>query len=128
MLDKNKRILIIEDDDTTIRILSDAFRSNGFFVYEAIDGKEGIDIALRECPDVILLDIIIPEINGLEVFKRLRKSGCCVDTPIVIMTNLEETDSITEALSLGKCDFIIKTDLSISDIIKRVYTHLGAEK
>jgi len=127
MAEENKKILIVEDDDLTLRMLSDAFRNEGFFVYEAIDGKEGLDTALRECPDIILLDIIIPEMDGLSVFKRLRKSGCCVDTPIIVMTNLEETESITKALSLGKCDFIIKTNLSIGDIVKRVNTHLSVK-
>ncbi len=122
---ENKKILIVEDDDLTLRMLSDVFRNRNFSVLEAINGKEALDTALRECPDIILLDIVIPEINGIQVLKRLRKSGCCKDIPIIVMTNLEGTQPIDEALEAGRCDFMIKTDWSISDIVKRVNGHLS---
>ncbi len=128
MNEENKKILIVEDDDLTLRMLSDVFRSKNFFVMEAVDGKEALDVALRECPDVILLDIVIPEISGIQVLERLRKSGCCKNIPVVVMTNLESTQVIDEALEAGRCDFIIKTDLSISDIVRRVNGHLKNEK
>ncbi len=122
----NKKILIVEDDALTLTMLSDMLKDEGYCVVEAVDGKEAIDTALKECPDLILLDIVIPEIDGLGVFKRLRKDGCCKDTPIILLTNFEKTAAITDALELGKCDFMIKTDWDIKDIIKRVKTHLGA--
>ena len=106
-------------------MLSDTLKNEGFDVVEAIDGREAIDFAVKECPNLILLDIIIPEVDGLDVFKRLRKEGCCKDTPIILLTNFEKTDTIAEALELGKCDFMIKTDWEIKDIVKRVKTHLG---
>jgi len=120
----NKKILIVEEDDLTLSMLSGALREKGFFVFEAMDGKEALNIALKECPDIILLDVIIPELDGLTVFKRLRKAGCCMDTTIILLTNLEETEAITDALKTGKCDFMIKTDWSVGDVVSRVKKHL----
>lgn len=128
MTSVDKKILIIEDDELTLKMLSDAFRNEGLSVIEAMDGKEALDVALRECPDIILLDVIIPEVDGMTVFKRLRESGCCKDTTIIILTNLEQTEAITEALEAGKCDFMIKTDWAIADIVKRVKGHLEGEE
>lgn len=124
-MEKSKKILIVEDDALTLTMLSDTLKNEGFDVVEAIDGREAIDFAVKECPDLILLDIIIPEVDGLDVFKRLREEGCCKDTPIILLTNFEKTDAIAEALELGKCDFMVKTDWEIKDIVKRVKTHLG---
>ena len=126
MTDIDKKILIVEDDELTLRMLSDTFRGEGLSVMEAMDGKEALDTALRECPDIILLDVIIPEVDGITVLKRLREAGCCKDTTIIILTNLEETRAITEALKVGKCDFMIKTNWSIGDVVKRVKAHLSS--
>ncbi len=120
----DKKILVVEDDDLTLKMLSSSLREEGFFVFEAIDGKEGLEIALKECPDLILLDVVIPEIDGMTVFKRLRESGCCKKTTIILLTNLGETEAITEALENGMCDFMIKTDWSVGDVVNRVKKHL----
>jgi len=125
MLKTDKKVLIVEDDEMTLSMLSGTLRDEGFSIIEAMDGKEALDAALKECPDLILLDIIIPEIDGLSVFKRLRKDGCCKDTPIMLLTNLEETQSITKALEMGKCDFMIKTNWAIKDVVRRIKEHLG---
>jgi CheY-like chemotaxis protein len=124
MPEEKKKILIVEDDELTLRMLSDAFRNEGLYVMQAINGKEALDMALRECPNLILLDVVIPEIDGIQVLKRLRKDGCCKDIPIIVMTNLEGTEVVDEALNAGRCDFMIKTDWVISDIVKRVKGHL----
>jgi len=120
----DKKILVVEDDDLTLKMLSSSLREEGFFVFEAIDGKEALDIALKECPDLVLLDVVIPEIDGMTVFKRLRESGCCKKTTIILLTNLGETKAITEALENGMCDFMIKTDWSVGDVVNRVKKHL----
>lgn len=125
MADLTKKVLIVEDDALTLKMLSDTFRSEGFVVFEATSGTEAIDTALRECPDLILLDIIIPEMDGLTVFKRLREKGCCKDISIILLTNLEETKAITDALEMGKCDFMIKTNWTIGDVVKRAREHLS---
>ncbi len=121
---KEQKILIVEDDEMTLTMLSRVLKEEGYNIFEAVDGREALDVALRECPNVILLDIIIPEVDGLDVFKQLREKGCCKDTPIILLTNFEKTDAISSALELGRCDFMVKTDWEIKDIVKRVKTHL----
>lgn len=125
MTDENKKILIVEDDALTLQVLSDVFRKENFFVMEAISGEEAIDTALRECPSFILLDIVLPEMDGIKVLERLRKTGCCTKVPIIVMTNLEGSSEVDRALEAGECDFIIKTDWVVSDIVKRVKKHLN---
>jgi len=124
MSKNDKKILVVEDDELTLKMLSDTLRAEGFFVFEAMDGSEALDVALKQCPDLILLDIVIPEIDGMTVFKRLREAGCCKDTTIILLTNLEETKAISEALEEGKCDFMVKTNWTIGDVVKRVKEHL----
>lgn len=117
MQDK-KTILIVEDEAPMLMALAKKFRDNGFEVIEAIDGEDGLNKALEKKPDIVLLDIIMPKIEGIEVMRRIRddkKWGS--EVPIIMLTNLSDADNVAEAAKYRVYDFLVKTDWRLDDIV-----------
>lgn len=112
-----KSILIVEDDPTLLRSLSDNFRSRGFDVNTAGDGNIALKKASRGAADIILLDIMLPEVNGYEICRSLRREG--VNTPIVMLTAKGHEEDIIRGLDLGADDYVTKP-FSIRELIARV--------
>lgn len=103
---KQKHILIIEDDATLLRGLSDNFRDDDFLVETATDGLEGIQKALDNPPNILLLDIMLPLLNGYELCQRLRQKK--LDFPIVMLTAKGQEEEIVRGLELGADDYVTK--------------------
>ena len=99
-------ILIIEDDPTMLRVLKDNFEYSGMLVKTARDGEAGLELALHTQPDLILLDIMLPKINGYEVCRLLRDEG--VDIPIIMLTAKGQESDIVLGLNLGADDYVTK--------------------
>lgn len=112
-----KSILIIEDDLTLLRGLCDNFQARGFETITATDGKTALDHASRDNADVILLDVMLPEVNGYEICRRLRKLG--ITTPIVMLTAKGQEEDVIRGLDLGADDYVTKP-FSIGELIARV--------
>jgi DNA-binding response OmpR family regulator len=93
------RILIIEDEPALVRGLKDSFTSKGFEVLTAQDGATGIDLALSKNPDLILLDIMLPRVNGYEICRMVREQG--IETPILMLTAKGQEEDIILGLNLG---------------------------
>jgi len=116
-----EKILIVEDDQVMLRGLKDNFEYNGFRVSTATDGETGLDRALSEKPDLILLDLMLPKINGYEICRLLRREG--LDMPILILTAKSQESDIVLGLDLGADDYIIKP-FSIRELLARVEAFL----
>jgi two-component system alkaline phosphatase synthesis response regulator PhoP len=98
---KGKTLLLIEDSQT-IRFMYKGILSNdGFNVIEAENGEKGFELALERKPDLILLDLILPDIHGLEVLKKIRSYEMTKDIPVLVMTNLKEIEDVQKAINLG---------------------------
>ena len=98
---RGKTLLLIEDSQT-IRFLYRGILSNdGFNVIEAENGEKGFELALERKPDLILLDLILPDIHGLEVLKKIRSFEMTKDIPVLVMTNLKEIEDVQKAINLG---------------------------
>lgn len=110
-------ILIIEDDTTLLRGLRDNFTSRGFDVSCATDGASALDAATKTSADVILLDIMLPHVNGYEICRRVRDSG--VQTPIVMLTAKGQEEDIVRGLDLGADDYVTKP-FSVRELVARV--------
>lgn len=110
-------ILIIEDDSTLLRALRDNFESRGFEVHVATEGTSALDMATRDEADIILLDIMLPHVNGYEICRRVRAAGSA--TPIVMLTAKGQEDDIVRGLELGADDYVTKP-FSIRELIARV--------
>lgn len=119
------RVMIIEDDDALRSVLSDAFRADHIDVVEAKDGEKGLHEAEFSKPDLVLLDILMPRMDGRAVFKALRGNPETKHIPVSFLTNLSSMESISEAIGDEKADYIIKSDWSIDEIVAHVKKKLG---
>ncbi len=114
-------ILIIEDDATLLRGLKDNFVSHGYRVKTAVDGQQGLNAALGAPPDLILLDIMLPQINGYEVCRLIRERG--LEMPIIMLTAKGQEEDIIRGLELGADDYVTKP-FSIRQLLARVKAFL----
>ncbi|MFB3904108.1 MAG: response regulator transcription factor [Acidobacteriota bacterium] len=110
------RVLIVEDDPTMLRALTDNFRLQGYAVETATDGEAAYDAALRFQPEIIILDIMLPKVNGYEVCRMLREEG--VNTPIIMLTAKGEESDIILGLNIGADDYVTKP-FSIRQLLAR---------
>jgi len=117
---KNKKILIVEDEAPILKALSDGLKREEFVVFEAKNGKEGLEAAFKNRPDLILVDILMPIMDGTVMLKELRKDEWGKLIPAIILTNLTNTEKIEEALEEGVYDYLLKTDWKLEDIIKKI--------
>ncbi len=128
---KNRKILVIEEveDEASLRkVLHDKFTREGFNVFEAKDGIEGLDIATREHPDLILLDIIMSKMDGLTMMQKLREGGeWGKNVPVVILTNLSaDDDKINRMITeYEPAYYLVKADHSMDDLVEKIRERLA---
>jgi len=103
-----KSILVVDDDVMTRLLIQQALLSDIYQVSEAEDGAQGIELFNEIQPDLVLLDVELPKLNGFEVCKLIRSSPWGKTTPIVMLTGMDDTDSIDKAYRLGATDFMVK--------------------
>lgn len=117
-----KKILIVEDEPALLRVLADKFSNEGFSVLEAKNGLTGLKMALEETPEIILLDILMPELDGMEMMKRLREANDYGrKVPIVILTNLDADEKITWAVAKDEpAYYLIKSNVDMDEIVEKV--------
>ncbi len=119
-----KKILIVEDDIDYLILLQKKFEMEGFSVVTAKDGKEGLVVAEREKPDLIILDILMPKLDGISMAERLREKNLGI--PIIFLTNVGDASHISKAMQANSsADYIVKSDLSIDDVIRRAREKLS---
>ena len=120
---KNK-ILIVEDDLDLLEVLRNKFILEKFEVFESADGKVGLETALNNHPDLILLDIIMPVMDGMSMLKELRKDAWGKDVPVILLTNLSDEKKVAEAMQHNVFDYLVKADWNIGDVVKKVKSRL----
>ncbi len=123
----NKKILIIEDDKDLAKIYAESFQLDGFEVKNALDGKEGLKVALEYHPDIILLDIMLPLMSGLEVLKALKSDPLTAAIPVILLTNVSDESVITQGFQEQADGYIIKATFSPSQIKDEVKTFFTAK-
>jgi DNA-binding response OmpR family regulator len=124
---KNKhKVLLIEDDKFLIKLYSEKLTREGFEVSMAISGEEGLKKIEREKPDLVLLDIILPQKNGFDILSEIKLNPDTKNIPVIILTNLGQDADIKTGMELGAADYLIKTDFSINDLPERVRHVLAA--
>jgi DNA-binding response OmpR family regulator len=120
-----KKILIVEDEIHLLDVLRDEFAQAGFEVFKARDGEEGYAQALEKRPDLILIDILMPKMDGLTMFKKLREHEELKKTPGIILTNVNDSATISSALESGAYDFLVKSDWEPKSLVARVKEKLA---
>lgn len=112
-----------------LEALTDKFSREGFLVLQAKDGEEGVDLALRDKPDIILLDLVMPKMTGAMVVERLRKDPWGKTVPIVILSNLTPNDRLLKQLMEGGIAYcLIKSESKIEDVVQKVKEAVGEAK
>jgi DNA-binding response OmpR family regulator len=117
-------ILIVEDEDILSEVLQEKFEEKSFKVILAKDGEVVLPLVKRIKPDAILLDILLPKVNGLEVLAQLKADEDLKNIPVIIMSNLGEDTKIKEALRLGAVDYMIKTQHPVNELIDKVREYI----
>ena len=115
-----KTILIIEDDKFLRELIAQKLIKEGYRASEAVEGEEGLKKIQEEKPDLVLLDLILPGIDGFEVLSRMKADPNLAQIPVVILSNLGQKEEIERGLKLGAIDFMIKAHFTPREIIEKV--------
>lgn len=119
------KILVVDDDEALREALHTVLLSAGYEALEAKDGVEGLLVAEKEKPNLILLDIQMPKMGGHEMLNALRKTPWGKNMHVLLLTNADDATNITHGVSLHSDDYIIKSNTSLEEILKRVKQHLA---
>jgi len=115
-----KTILIIEDDKFLRELIVRKLNDEDFEVSEAVDGEEGIKKVIEEKPDLVLLDLILPGIDGFEVLARMKKESALSLIPVIILSNLGQKDDVEKGIKMGAVDYLIKAHFTPGEIIEKI--------
>lgn len=119
-----KKILIVDDDRIFAKVLKDALikvdAGKKFEVFTAINGEEGLQKAKELKPDLILLDVVMPKMGGIETLKKIKDDKEIFETPVIIGTQLSDMEKMSEAVEIGVKGYVIKSETSIESIIKQI--------
>lgn len=125
MTDQKKIILVVEDEEPLQMVLRDVLTVEGYKVIEAKNGIEGLEMSFKEHPDLILLDILMPKMDGLEMLKRLREDKWGLHVPVIVLTNLSDNEDIAKAVAEDVFEYFVKTDIRIDEVIARIREKIG---
>lgn len=122
--DKNPVILIIEDDPVLCRMYTEKFKFEGYTVLVARDGEEGLRMAQDKNVDLIILDIMLPRMSGIDLLSKLRQTNIGKDKKVVALTNLAEPSEKEKAIKLGVLEYLVKAMQTPEDVITKIKKYL----
>lgn len=118
------KILIVEDDKFLRELISQKLTKEEYDISEAVDGEEGIKKIKEEKPELVLLDLILPGIDGFEVLSRMKEDPSVSSIPVIILSNLGQKEDVEKGLKLGANDYLIKAHFTPGEIIEKIKTIL----
>jgi two-component system, OmpR family, alkaline phosphatase synthesis response regulator PhoP len=119
-----KKVLIVEDEKELADVLESRLKDEGFLVIKAENGQEGLAIAKEQNPDIIVLDLLMPHMNGQTMLSNLRQIPRFKMLPVIVLTNAGEVDNIKETQTyFGAEEFLIKSNVTMDEIVEKVKTH-----
>ncbi|OGH58870.1 MAG: hypothetical protein A2725_03930 [Candidatus Magasanikbacteria bacterium RIFCSPHIGHO2_01_FULL_33_34] len=125
MSEKQKVILLVEDDSFLSNIYKTKFEMEGYQVIVAMDGEVGLNYAKTKNPDLILLDILLPKMDGFSVLKEIKADEKSKNIPVILLTNLGQKDDVSKGLELGAVDYLIKAHFKPSETVGKVRKIIG---
>ncbi len=120
MGDRPQRILLAEDDRFLRKAADATLRHRGFAVFLAVDGEEALRVARAQNPDLILLDLIMPKLQGFEVLRALKQDPATSRIPVIVLSNLGQKQDVQQAVEAGAAAYLIKANLSLQELAKTV--------
>lgn len=121
-----QHVLLVEDDAFLADIYQKKFEMEGFKVTVAGNGERGLEEAKKKKPDIILLDILLPKLDGFSVLEALKKDPAAKNIPVILLTNLGQKDDVERGLQSGAVDYLIKTHFKPSEVVDKVRKVLRA--
>jgi DNA-binding response OmpR family regulator len=115
-----KKVLIVEDDQFLRDLIVRKLEDEGFVIFQAIDGEEGLGILREKKPDLVLLDLILPGMDGFEVLKQAKEDKSVAHIPILILSNLGQRDDVDKGVNLGAADYLIKAHFTPSQVVQEI--------
>lgn len=125
MLASKGKILFIDDDNFLRKVYKAELSDNGYEVVLAVHGQDGINLAKSEKPDLIILDMIMPQKNGFEVLGELKKDPLTKDIPVIILSNLGQEKDVARGLSMGAVEYLVKDNMSLESVLGKLQQYLG---
>lgn len=119
-----KKLFLIEDNRFICEVYKDSLEKAGFLVMLAYDGEEALRRVEKERPDLILLDLALPKLNGFEVLKKIKENKNLKNIPVIILSNYDEGEDIKKGKELGAIDYLVKARFSPKEVIEKVKTYL----
>lgn len=120
-----KKILCVEDEEALQKTLGEVLKQEGYEVVSAFDGENGLNLVNSEKPDLILLDLIMPKMNGFEVLKKLKANEKTKEIPVIVLTNLESIGDVGKAIEAGATTYLVKVQYSLDEVLEKVKKALG---
>ena len=117
---ESKKILIVEDDDFLVQMYATKLEIENYVVFIATDGAKGLKMATKERPDLILLDLNLPIMDGFQVLEELKKNPETKSIPVLVLTNYGQKEHIDRCLNLGAEDYLIKAHFVPSEVVERI--------
>ncbi len=116
------RLLLVEDDRFLRRALEAGLRGRGFTVVTAADGEVGLELAKREAFTMVLLDLLMPKMTGLEVLRALRADAATRELPVLILSNSSREQDVADAQALGVVGYVVKSNISLQEVCDHIAT------
>lgn len=116
----HSKILLIDDDPVLIKALGAEFVEEGFEFISALDGETGLALIKTNLPDIILLDLIMPRMNGFDVLQELKRAEFTKNIPVVLLTNLEPDENVRKGMELGAVDYCIKSSMNLEKMVNKI--------
>jgi len=114
------KILFIEDETALQKTLSAVMEQAGHTVVNAYDGEKGLELAQEAAPDLILLDLILPKMDGFSVLEKLKGDEKTKSIPVIVLTNLESVDDVEKVIGLGATTYLVKANYDLDDIVGKI--------
>ena len=122
----SKKILVVDDEEFIRKALAEKLKNEGFDVLEAEDGEKAVDLALSSHPDLILLDVIMPKMDGVEAMRKIRENEWGKNVPLILLTRMEPDDQMLQEIIANKPTYyLVKSNYRIEDIVGKVKEKLG---
>lgn len=115
-----KKILFIEDESALQKAMGAILKQDGYEIVSALNGEDGLKMAQKEIPDLIVLDLVLPKLHGFEVLKELKEDKKTKNIPVIVLTNLEGAQDVEKAIKMGATTYLVKSSYSLEEVTDKI--------
>ncbi|MBI3290789.1 response regulator [Candidatus Falkowbacteria bacterium] len=124
-MSSKKTILLVEDDRDLLSLMNKKLKQENFNVLQAETGQQALDILAKQKPDLVLLDILLPDIDGLTVLNEIASKEETEDLPVIILSNLADQGSLEQAQAVGDYEYLVKAKTELNEVVKKIREKTG---